>query len=189
MALPKGKYYSIIETADLLGISEKTIRRRIKSGTITAKKVGRTYQVYIPEEDLPKTTIKEDKIPPKDIKADKSDKMTGQQSGHLIDVLIKQLDEKDKLIKELNDRIKEAHILASGRLLGNGNPEKEEDEGEVIYATESVASESGNVVTEPTTKKEKVGSNITRNILYVLISLATLGLLGLMAIQSGLIKL
>ena len=191
MALPKGKYYSVNETASLLGLSEKTIRRRIKSGTITFKKVGREYQIYIPTEDLPIqdetiSKVRGEKIPSSKpgTKKEHSEE-TAQEDQSLLSVLIKQLDEKDKLIKELNERIREAHILASGRLLENGNVEKEQeqDSGEIIYATGEVQ-QSENVPTQPTKDKKQ----LWKYPVYVLVLLATLGLIGLMLYQSGIVK-
>jgi excisionase family DNA binding protein len=190
MALPKGKYYSVNETASILGLSEKTIRRRIKSGTLTNKKVGREYQIYIPTEDLPIqdepiTKVKGVKIPPSK-PGTKKEQPEEQEDRSLLDVLIKQLDEKDKLIKELNERIREAHILASGRLLENGKTEEQEqDSGEIIYATGQVQQQSGNVDTQPTKDKKQ----LWKYPVYVLVLLATLGLIGLMLYQSGIITL
>jgi excisionase family DNA binding protein len=191
MALPKGKYYSVNETASILGLSEKTIRRRIKSGTLTNKKVGREYQIYIATEDLPLqddptiTKVKEDKTSTSK-PGTKKEQPEEQKETSLLDVLIKQLDEKDKLIKELNERIREAHVLASGRLLGNGKPEEQEqDSGEIIYATGQVEQERGDVDTKPTKDKK----HLWIYPVYVLILLATLGLIGLMLYQSGIITL
>ena len=190
MELPKGKYYSVNETASILGLSEKTIRRRIKSGTLTNKKVGREYQIYIPTEDLPIqdepiTKVKGVKIPPSK-PGTKKEQPEEQEDRSLLDVLIKQLDEKDKLIKELNERIREAHILASGRLLENGKTEEQEqDSGEIIYATGQVQQQSGNVDTQPTKDKKQ----LWKYPVYVLVLLATLGLIGLMLYQSGIITL
>lgn len=193
MALPKGKYYSVNETASLLGLSEKTIRRRIKSGTITFKKVGREYQIYIPTEDLPIqdetiSKVRGEKIPPSKpgTKKEHSEE-TAQEDQSLLSVLIKQLDEKDKLIKELNERIREAHVLASGRLLGNGRSEQEQEQekdgGEIVYATGEVQ-QSENVPTQPTKDKKQ----LWKYPVYVLVLLATLGLIGLMLYQSGIVK-
>lgn len=202
MALPKGKYYSVNETASLLGLSEKTIRRRIKSGTLTNKKVGREYQIYIPTEDLPLqddptlTKIKEDKIPPskpgtkkehpEETKTEKKGETSDQEKMMMLDNLIKDNQAKTKLIDDLSKQVADIvktnqqvvfmlrdlrHQLPSGR---------KEDE---IF--EVVSKESGNEDTQPTKDKKQVW----KYPLYVLILMATLGLIGLMLYQSGLITL
>jgi len=164
MAIKKGKWISVSEAVSILGLSDKTIRRRIKSGIMTSKKVGRSYVVFIPDETIEEETKQEEQL---------KEKKTTEQPTNLLEVLIKQLDEKDKLIKELNERIREAHVLASGRLLGNGK--QEQDEGEVIYATGNISEESENVVTQPTKEEKKKPFN-WKPVLYIL------GTLGLSAI-------
>lgn len=41
----KGEYVSLVEAGDYLGVSYKTIRRRIADGTIDAVRVGRQIRV------------------------------------------------------------------------------------------------------------------------------------------------
>lgn len=175
MALKNEKWVNITEATTLLNLSVSTIRRRIKNKdkNIKFKKQGGVYLIQVPDIETENTT--QEKEQPEE-----------QQDPILLNVLIKQLDEKDKLIKELNERIREAHVLASGRLLGNGKQEEQEqDSGEIIYATGQVQQQSGNEDTQPTKDKKQVW----KYPLYVLILMATLGLIGLMLYQSGLITL
>lgn len=177
MALKNEKWVNIVEAATLLNLSVSTIRRRIKEKKIKFKKQGGVYLIDISGTDQETNT--EQKEQPKE-------KKTTEQPTDLLEVLIKQLDEKDKLIKELNERIREAHVLASGRLLGNGKQEQEQeqDQGEIIYATGNVSNESENVTTQPTKDKKHIWNTIITG----LVLLATLGLIGLMIYQSGIIR-
>ena len=175
MALNNEKWVNITEATTILGISVSTIRRKIKNKdrNLKFKKQGGIYLIQVPDTTTQKITDKKE-----------HPEETEQENPKLLSVLIKQLDEKDKLIKELNERIREAHILASGRLLENGNVEKEQeqDSGEIIYATGEVQ-QSENVPTQPTKDKKQ----LWKYPVYVLVLLATLGLIGLMLYQSGIL--
>jgi len=128
MANTKGKWISVKEMAEALGVSDRTIRRRMDKGLITQKKVGRNYLVFLPEEELEQPKEQPGREPKEKAKQEE----TTANDNYLLDVLINQLAEKDKLIKELNERIREAHILANGRLLP---PPKEEQEEEIFEVT------------------------------------------------------
>lgn len=53
MAEPKGsKYVSLVEVADLMSVSVKTVRRRIADGTLPAYRCGRVIRVRLDDLDL-----------------------------------------------------------------------------------------------------------------------------------------
>ena len=41
----RGHFYSISDLADILGVSEKTIRRHIQSGKLSSKKIGGIHRI------------------------------------------------------------------------------------------------------------------------------------------------
>lgn len=46
------KYYSTIETAQILGISRIAVYKKVKSGVISARKIGRNYAVPSQEVEI-----------------------------------------------------------------------------------------------------------------------------------------
>lgn len=44
--LPKQPYFTVQETAKLAGVSDRTVKERIKDGTIQAKKIGGEWRIY-----------------------------------------------------------------------------------------------------------------------------------------------
>ena len=163
MALINEKWVNITEATSILNLSVSTIRRRIKNKdkTLKYKKQGGVYLIQVP--DTQTENIKNEEV---------------VKETNLVDVLVKQLEEKDRLIRDLNERIKEAHILASGK-----PEEQEQDSGEIIYTTGQVEQERENVDSKPTKDKKQ----IWKNILYVVVLLATFGLIGFMLYQQGII--
>ena len=49
-AISLQRFYSVEEVADLLGVSDKTVRRRIAGGELVAHRIGR--QLRISEDDF-----------------------------------------------------------------------------------------------------------------------------------------
>jgi len=102
---------SIVQAASTLGVSEKTIRRRIKSGSLRAELVGDPRRYEIDPADL--DSVQEESTPRMD-----SDQDTVYPA--LIQILREQLQEKDRQIKELHILLQGAHEQA-GRMLTAGN--------------------------------------------------------------------
>jgi len=152
MAIKKGKWISVSEAVSILGLSDKTIRRRIKSGVMTSKKVGRSYMVFIPDE-----TIEEEETKQEEKKAEKTQTKT---DNDLVGAIVKQLEEKDKQIKDLNERMRETNILLLEfrRLLPPPKEAKEEEETEVFEVKEEQKEE----------KKKRTSSFNWRPLLYIL---------------------
>jgi len=167
MAIKKGRWVSVSEAGVILGLSDKTILRRIHSGTITYKKIGRNYSIHIPDEDIPEvkqTPKPEDKKP-------KEETIKTQQTDKILNELINQLKEKDAQIRRIDDRLRENNILLMEfRRLLPPPREEQEREGEA---------------TKPTKKREVVVKNIVVGIMIV----ATLGLTAYMVIQSQILTL
>lgn len=44
--LPKQPYFTVQEAARLAGVSDRTVKERIKDGTIKAKKIGGEWRIY-----------------------------------------------------------------------------------------------------------------------------------------------
>lgn len=105
---------SIAQAASILGVSEKTVRRRIKSGSLRAELVGdpRRYEIDLSDVD----SVLGESTP--DVDSDQDTVYPG-----LIQILREQLQEKDRQIKELHILLQGAHEQA-GRMLtaGNGRP-------------------------------------------------------------------
>ena len=162
MAIKKGKWISVSEAVTILGLSDKTIRRRIKSGIMTSKKVGKSYMVYIPDEEVEEEEVKQEEK--------KTEKTQTKTDNDLVGAIVKQLEEKDKQIKDLNERMRETNILLLEfrRLLP---PPKEAEEEEMFEVREVKKEEKK----EEEVKKEKKSFN-WRPILYIL---GTLGFSGL----------
>jgi len=160
MAQKKGKWFSVSEAVSVLGFSDKTIRRRIKSGVMTSKKVGKSYMVFIPDD-----TPGRDDTP-------KEEKFTGStKEDRILNLLAKQLEEKDRQIKEINDRLHENNILLMEfkRLLPA--PKPEETTGEIYEVKE----------------KKKLHFN-WKNISLGFLIVATLGLVSYILVTSGFIS-
>ena len=155
MAIKKGKWISVSEAVSILGLSDKTIRRRIKSGVMTSKKVGKSYMVYIPDEEVEE---EEDKQEEK-----KTEKTQTKTDNDLVGAIVKQLEEKDKQIKDLNERMRETNILLLEfrRLLPP--PKEAEEEGEIFEVKEVKKEEKK----EEEVKKEKKRFS-WRPVLYIL---------------------
>ena len=110
---------TISQAATTLGVSEKTVRRRIKSGTLPAALVGDPPHYEIDSEIVKGLQAQNLQDDPNDNDEGETDK------GHLslIHILQDQLQEKDRQIKEL-------HILLQGsqenysRMLTSGNGHK-----------------------------------------------------------------
>lgn len=45
-ALPKQPYFTVQEAAKLAGVSDRTVKERIKDGTIQAKKISGEWRIY-----------------------------------------------------------------------------------------------------------------------------------------------
>ena len=146
-----GKWVSIKEAVPILGVSDKTIRRRIKKGYVTAKKVGRSYLVYVPKESGKKEDTKTE---------EKKD--TEPKQKDMIDAILSQLKEKDEQIKRLDDRLRENQILLLEfrRLLPA--PKEEDEAGEEADETKEK-------------KSQKKKANWTP-LLYILGTLSILGI-------------
>ena len=174
----KGKWISVKDMAEILGVSDRTVRRRMKSGLLTHKKVGRNYLVFLSEEDEQELGKEEPKEETK-----KKKEHTEDYGNPLVNVLVGQLEEKDKLIEELNKRLWEAHSIAYGKLLEQPKGQKEEaeeepreqrkDEETTIYQVDE---------DEPKKKKKDRKFNLKDIAIWVFLAL-TLGLLAYMILQ------
>lgn len=163
MAIKKGKWISVSEAVTILGLSDKTIRRRIKSGIMTSKKVGKSYMVYIPDEEVEEQEVKQEEK--------KTEKTQTKTDNDLVGAIVRQLEEKDKQIKDLNERMRETNILLlEFRKLLPPPKEVEEEEGEIFEVKEVKKEDKKEEV-----KKEKKSFN-WKPVLYIL---GTLGFSGL----------
>jgi excisionase family DNA binding protein len=110
---------TISQAATTLGVSEKTVRRRIKSGTLPASLVGDPPHYEIDSEII--KSLQTQNL--QDDAADDDDGEMDKGYVSLIHILQDQLQEKDRQIKEL-------HILLQGsqenysRMLTSGNGHK-----------------------------------------------------------------
>lgn len=105
---------SIVQAASTLGVSEKTIRRRIKRGLIRAQLVGEPPRYEIEDEEVDTVQVTSNQ---------------GEDNGEgdgidnvypgWVDVLREQLQEKDRQIKELHILLQGAHEQ-TGRMLESG---------------------------------------------------------------------
>jgi excisionase family DNA binding protein len=57
-------YYTMLEASDLLGVSYKTIQRKVKSGDLKSRKKGNTREVFIAEKDRTQVGQQTDKGSP-----------------------------------------------------------------------------------------------------------------------------
>lgn len=96
---------TIAEAAKLLNVSEKTIRRRVKNGTLPARLAGEPPRYEIAPEAIVGTN-------------GASSQSNGQSQGAVKDVnwelaqaLQSQLREKDRQIEEKDRQIRELHVL------------------------------------------------------------------------------
>ena len=105
---------TISQAASTLGVSEKTIRRWIKSGSLRARLVGEPPRYEIDPEDLD------------NVHAKSTQEVGNGRDGvypALIGMLQEQLHEKDRQIKELNILLQGAQDQTS-RMLTSGNTER-----------------------------------------------------------------
>ncbi len=102
---------TIAQAASTLGVSEKTVRRRVKNGSLPAQLVGDPPHYEIAPEDL--GIVQEESTPPIDVDQDALEYA-------LIEALKAQLQEKDRQIKELHILLQGAQEQAS-RMLNAGN--------------------------------------------------------------------
>lgn len=102
---------TIAQAASTLGVSEKTIRRRVKNGSLPAQLVGEPPHYEIAPEDL--GIVQEESTPPVDVDQ-------GALEYALIETLKAQLQEKDRQIKELHILLQGAQEQTS-RMLDAGN--------------------------------------------------------------------
>lgn len=58
-------YYTMLEASELLGVSYKTIQRKVKSGDLKSRKKGNTREVFIAEKDRTQVGQQTDNVPPK----------------------------------------------------------------------------------------------------------------------------
>ena len=110
---------TIAQEASTLGVSEKTIRRRIKSASINARMVGDPPHYEIEPKEL--GIIREPREKPTDTDQTNHTPPKPSVNDTLIETFKEQLREKDRQIKEL-------HILLQGaqeqaRHMLNGRPE------------------------------------------------------------------
>ena len=112
---------TIGQTAATLGVSEKTIRRRIKKGLLNAKLVGEPphYEIEASEigfnEEL--SSQNDDFVQP--VSDPSGDTTQNKDYRDLLDMLKEQLSEKDGQIKELHILLQAAQEQA-GRILTAG---------------------------------------------------------------------
>ena len=85
------KYLSVNETAELLNISDRAVRQRIKARTIQAEKVGNAWRIYSAQ-------FREDTEPTDETHA-------------MIDFLKSELAEKNRHIAELTKTIQQQQTL------------------------------------------------------------------------------
>ena len=85
------KYLSVNETAELLNISDRAVRQRIKARTIQAEKVGNAWRIYSAQ-------FHEDTEPTDEIHA-------------MIDFLKSELAEKNRHIAELTKTLQQQQTL------------------------------------------------------------------------------
>ena len=105
---------SIAQAASTLGVSEKTIRRRIKRGFLKAQLVGTPPRYDIPSEEV--DIVQETSNQGEDNGVDVG---MGNVYPRWIEVLREQLQEKDRQIKELHILLQGAHEQ-TGRMLESG---------------------------------------------------------------------
>ena len=85
------KYLSVNETAELLNISDRAVRQRIKARTIQAEKVGNAWRIYSAQ-------FREDTAPTDETHA-------------MIDFLKSELAEKNRHIAELTKTLQQQQTL------------------------------------------------------------------------------
>lgn len=170
MANKNPKWVSISEASNVLGISVSTIRRKIKSKDLKYKKVGGVYQIEVSGEVEEQPNKQEQ---PKESVSEYTRRLEIENAK--LSTKVEEQNETINLLKDFYFSIK------TGKLLADPNANKSV-EGDVVYATGQVQ-QSGNVDTQPTEDKKQ----LWKYPVYVLILLTTLGLIGLMLYQSGLI--
>ena len=104
---------TITQAASTLSVSEKTVRRRIKNGTLRAELVGDPPRYEIDPEEL-------DSVQDKATQEVDSDQDNVYPA--LVQILQEQLQEKDRQIKELHILLQSAQEQTSRMLIaGNGH--------------------------------------------------------------------
>lgn len=98
---------TIGETASSLGVSEKTIRRRIKKGVIRAVLSGSPAMYMIQDEEIERLGLSDIRSSKPSDKQKRAEKIVHEGSDELTKLLVEQIKEKDRQIKEL-------HILLQG---------------------------------------------------------------------------
>lgn len=172
MAIKNPKWVSISEASNILGISVSTIRRKIKSKDLKYKKVGGVYQIEVSGEVEEQPNKQE------------QPKESVSEYTRRLEIENAKLSTENKEKTEYINFLKDVYFsIKTGKLLADPNANKSV-EGEVVNATGQVQ-QSGNVDTQPTKDKKQVW----KYPLYVLILMATLGLIGLMLYQSGIVTL
>ena len=96
------RYLNVKEAARRLGVSERTVFARIKDETIKARKVGKEWRVEA--DSLP---VQEKETPIDYLK-------------DTISILERELEVKNKQIDQLNERIRELHVLLGAKALPEG---------------------------------------------------------------------
>ena len=100
------KYLNVKEVARRLSVSERTIFSRIKGGSINAKKIGKEWRIEA--NSLP---VQEKETPIDYLK-------------NTILILERELEAKNKQIDQLNERIRELHVLLGAKALPEGRGSK-----------------------------------------------------------------
>lgn len=129
------------EVADLLGISERTVTRKVKLGELITKKKG--TRVYFPKEQF-------DNVKPEE----------KDTYSMVFETLQKQLEEKDKQIERLQDQLKEqGELVRNEQIISKGlsdrlvllpeNVEKQEKEVDTPIEEKKTTPKR-----KPTTKKK-----------------------------------
>ena len=98
---------TIGETASSLGVSEKTIRRRIKKGVIRAVLSGSPLMYMIHDEEIERLGLSDTRSSKPSDKEKRAEKIVHEGHDELTKLLVEQIKEKDRQIKEL-------HILLQG---------------------------------------------------------------------------